>query len=452
MYPYYPYNPQSGDDAIGDEQKKIKIRALLESMDDGALLRLGLMLQERGLMNIEGLQQQLPATSCQLPLETQSPHLMYGVNHMQQQLEHAQSLSSSASVVGSPPVKPLPPGPVISSFSTHRSMQSEFTPSTASSNLNPLGTRAPSDVVYAESADNVEIITNGQEDGDVEEKNKIADGSYTTLILRNFPVSFDQDKARQWVADLGYEDKYDFFLWFPPKSGSRIGKRLCGYAFVNFRSTEFAQRFLEDHHMARFPADDGDVPEASLNVAVAKVQGFAKNYTRFLPMLEGDMHTMCTPFFAQDSIQGLTQSEACDGLAKPVSPMHMPSADGATTIVLRNLPGSIENTDMMKHWLDKAGYASQYDFISYLPAKKQRKHLTGHTALGYAFVNFKLSSDALSCMKALQGTMHEDGEVPLNIVPAKIQGRSQCINHFSSIVDGRCKPWLERLPPRTSFQ
>lgn len=318
---------------------------------------------------------------------------------------------------------------------------------------------------FAMSSELESMSANPQDIGEGDERqNEMASRTATTLILRNFPRSFDQQKARQWVDDHGYADKYDFFLWFPPKATSRLNA--CGYAFVNFRSVADSQRFLRELHQTPFPGnEEGSLP---LSVTFAKIQGFVKNYTRFHPLLEGSAQTMCTPYFAKDSLEAMSRStqEPIVDTTATVTPMNIDNVHLATTIIFRNLPVAIESTGHAKEWLDEAGYASQYDFLLYLPAKKTRPGYHGH---GYAFANFKEQRDAYACMQSLQGKSVDDSDLALNIVAAKVQGKMECIRHFSSMIDGgRVTPWVDNgdesawnpssspsyppAPPRKTFQ
>lgn len=286
----------------------------------------------------------------------------------------------------------------------------------------------------------------------------------TTLILRNLPSTFDQPKAQEWLDSYGFQGTYDFVLWFPAKATSRLNS--CGYAFVNFRTNADAQNCMKKLHLVRFPDVDGN-ESLPLSVAVAKVQGFAENYTRFHHLLEANAPTRCSPFFAQDSIDALSQAEraVAENTASNPAPALGPSGNGpVTTIVIRNLPSVIQDTEIARQWLDAEGCGRQYDFFLYLPAKRQRrvpgKPQAAPQGYGYAFVNFKKAEDAERCVEKLNGKVFGDGTPALNIVAAKVQGKGECIQHFNTLTDsGRCLPWVEPVaapllagPPRTVFQ
>lgn len=294
------------------------------------------------------------------------------------------------------------------------------------------------------------------------------DETATTMILRNLPASFDQSSAQAWLDEKGFAEKYDFFLWFPAKSTSRLNG--CGYAFVNFRRASDAQLCSKRLHLIRFEGDGDDDERLPLSIAVAKVQGFAENYARFQHLLEANTPTRCSPFFAQDSIDALSQTELmaiAQSAAANAQPTHADVKGPVTTIVIRNLPSMIESTDSARQWLDTEGYGNLYDFFLFLPAKRQRrvnqKSAPAPQGFGYAFVNFKKAADAERCGQALNGKVFGDGTPALNIVTAKVQGHAQCIEHFSSLSEsGRCTPWIEPeqeklqesvpRPARTVFQ
>jgi len=300
-----------------------------------------------------------------------------------------------------------------------------------------------------------------------EEDVKLESDTATTLILRNLPATFDQGTAQEWLDERGYTGQYDFFLWFPAKSTSRLNS--CGYAFVNFHTPEDAQVCAKKLHLLRFPNHDDDSESLPLSVAVAKVQGFADNFARFQHLREAATPTRCSPFFAQEAIDALSQAElnaAVENAAANPPPSYPEISGAVTTIVIRNLPAMIESTEIARQWLDAEGFGRQYDFFLYLPAKRQRRipGKNGPASLqgyGYAFVNFKKAEEAETCVEKLNGKIFGDGTPPLNMVTAKVQGSEQCVAHFSSLTDsGRCTPWVESAntapgpppAPRTVFQ
>lgn len=278
------------------------------------------------------------------------------------------------------------------------------------------------------------------------------ESSATTLILRNLPPYFDQQKAQEWVDEKGYAGMYDFFLWFPAKKTSRLNT--SSYSFVNFRCAKDAQRFRQEFHLARFPlteAESGGKQQWPLSIAVAKVQGFEENYIRFHHLLDDKSPTLCQPFFARDAIEQLSQEtqEAAAATASSAPQLENVHEGPATTLIIRNLPASVDSQDAARQWLERAGFAGQYDFFLYLPAKRRRPEpASGQPGppqgLGYAFVNFRAPGLASGCAEALNSRSLSDGDPVLNVVAARVQGLDVCISHFSSLGDnGRVVPWTD---------
>jgi len=272
----------------------------------------------------------------------------------------------------------------------------------------------------------------------------------TTLILRNLPPGFDQASAQQWIDNQGCAGQYDFFLWFPAKQTSRLNS--CGYAFVNFRKSEDALRFRKEHHLVKIPDPNPEVTDGQhqlpLSVAVAKVQGFTQNYLRFQHLREGSVPTRCAPFFSQDSIDCLSMEEL-EAATKACATHHQAGQldDGQlSTVIVRNLPPAVETQEIARYWLDQVGYKGQYDFLLFLPAKRQRrsvKTIPTVQGLGYAFVNFKMPQTAAHCLENLNGKCIISGDPALSCVGARVQGLKACLDHFTSLAQsGRCKPWV----------
>eukprot|EP00411_Alexandrium_monilatum_P107293 CAMPEP_0175768052 /NCGR_PEP_ID=MMETSP0097-20121207/70230_1 /TAXON_ID=311494 /ORGANISM="Alexandrium monilatum, Strain CCMP3105" /LENGTH=494 /DNA_ID=CAMNT_0017078153 /DNA_START=1 /DNA_END=1485 /DNA_ORIENTATION=- len=274
------------------------------------------------------------------------------------------------------------------------------------------------------------------------------DGSFTTLILRNLPPSFDQKAVHEWIDDLGYCNLYDFLLWFPAKKTSRLST--ASYAFINFRMGADAQRFRQDHHLKRFDNSEGENGKKQLNVAIAKVQGFAENYVRFHHLCDDNCPTVCQPYFAQDSCDKLPQQTLIAAETLTLTAPQLPGTleSGFTTLVIRNLPHSVDNQDVAMQWLDGAGFQGQYDFFLYLPPKRRRPEQDAPggppQGLGYAFVNMRDPIHAAACVESLNGTPLAVGDPTLSIVPSKVQGLQKCVSHFGSLDDGgRLRPWTD---------
>jgi len=272
------------------------------------------------------------------------------------------------------------------------------------------------------------------------------------LILRNLPTSFDQGTAQQWVDEKGYAGAYDFLLWFPAKKTSRLNA--TSYAFVNFRTVERATAFRKEFHLQRFPSqqvEPGGKQQWPLSIAVAKVQGFEDNYIRFYHLLDDKSPTLCQPFFAEDAIQQL-RPEVRERAAQAASntPQLENLSDGpCTTLIVRNLPEYLVTQEETQKWLDDFGFKGQYDFFLWLPPKRKRvEQATNQTGppqgLAYAFVNLRSPEQAYKCAEFLNGQSMAENDPILNVVAARVQGLTACLEHFSSLGDSsRVSPWLD---------
>eukprot|EP00928_Gymnodinium_smaydae_P007025 TRINITY_DN12516_c1_g2_i2.p1 TRINITY_DN12516_c1_g2~~TRINITY_DN12516_c1_g2_i2.p1 ORF type:complete len:303 (-),score=23.27 TRINITY_DN12516_c1_g2_i2:101-1009(-) len=101
----------------------------------------------------------------------------------------------------------------------------------------------------------------------------------TTIVIRNLPTFIDtQDKARQWLDDLGYAKKYDFLFYFPWKTTLKNVKTRNSYMFVNFTESVEARACTSDLH--GMPTCKS-MPK--LNVVSSRVQGLegCKMHFRF---------------------------------------------------------------------------------------------------------------------------------------------------------------------------
>eukprot|EP00928_Gymnodinium_smaydae_P041138 TRINITY_DN2784_c0_g1_i1.p1 TRINITY_DN2784_c0_g1~~TRINITY_DN2784_c0_g1_i1.p1 ORF type:complete len:487 (-),score=82.11 TRINITY_DN2784_c0_g1_i1:435-1841(-) len=135
----------------------------------------------------------------------------------------------------------------------------------------------------------------------------------------------------------------------------------------------------------------------------------------------------------------------------PASPVATgaPSSEGQTTLILRNVPHQLDQTNGMS-WLDEHGYAGLYDFFLWFPPK-QSKRLN---QFGYALVNFVSKEVATRFMQAYHLTKlfddepaeHDGGEeARLNITFANVQGFVQNYERFSPICDEphtKCAPFF----------
>lgn len=103
----------------------------------------------------------------------------------------------------------------------------------------------------------------------------LQEGPCTTLIIRNMPYAVDnQENAREWLNDAGFEGTYDFFLYLPAKR-RRPEPPVAGgppqglaYAFVNFLSSDSALTCID--RLNGKALNEGD---PVLNVVAARVQG-----------------------------------------------------------------------------------------------------------------------------------------------------------------------------------
>lgn len=288
-----------------------------------------------------------------------------------------------------------------------------------------------------------------------EDEKGFPDSGGTSLILRNLPSHFDQKQCEEWV-DINYKGRYDFLLWFPAKKISRLNN--CSYAFANFRTVSDAKRFKQDFHLVHFndailrarrTDEDKQWP---LSIAVAKIQGFAANYIRFRHFLDETCNTLCSPYFAPDAVASLSKEQLEAAAAQADKALvARDHSEALVTVIIRNLPESLEGQDMARSWFNGAGFGGQYNFFLYLPAKQRKPDSQtpeGGPGQGfaYAFVNFLNEEKAKACIEQLHNMSTSKGDPKLNVVPARVQGYNECLEHFRSLGEsGRIEPW--RMPP-----
>jgi len=251
-----------------------------------------------------------------------------------------------------------------------------------------------------------------------------------------------------WMDEKGYAGAYDFLLWFPAKQTCRLNS--TSYAFVNFRSAAHAASFRKEFHMKRFPSQqvepEGGKQQWSLSVPVAKVQGFEENFIRFYHLLDNKSPTLCQPFFAEDSIEKLSPEvrEKATQAGSNALRLDNLSNGPSTTLIVRNLPPSLESQEETRQWLDNFGFAGQYDFLLWFPSKRKQGELASsktcpQQGLAYAFVNLRSPEQAFKCAEFLNG--HDPA---LNVVAARVQGLNACLEHFSNLGDSsRASPWFD---------
>jgi RNA recognition motif-containing protein len=103
---------------------------------------------------------------------------------------------------------------------------------------------------------------------------KSYDAEFTTLMIKNIPCKYSQE----WLVEdvRAVCDDVDF-LQMPM---TRRGDMCMGYAFVNFRTAEFAAQFLRDFQGQSFSRRPNSCKRAE--VSVANEQGFEANVQKFV--------------------------------------------------------------------------------------------------------------------------------------------------------------------------
>jgi len=426
------------------EIEKLVARKLIETMDESSLWHLARILQHRGLIrsSTNGFEAVTSAsTDAHLPKQSSPPGAVpTGPAVVGKQMPPAEAPPASA--VGAPPSAPAAPHPA-AGFN-------DWSPKQATV---PDGAPAG-----GQQADHASSGPRCSDSADENENGRVEDRTATTLILRNLPWYFDQKATQEWVDGQGYEGQYDFLLWFPAKKTSRLNT--SSYAFVNFREAAGARHFRLENHLSRFPAYDDEQDrkqQCPLSIAVAKVQGFTENYIRFHHLTSERSPTLCHPFFAQDSTDKLSQEarEAAAAVATSAPPPDSLPEGAFTTLIIRNLPYSVDSPTGAREWLDNAGFQGQYDFFLYLPAKRRRPEAASQggppQGLGYAFVNFRDTDSAQKCAEALNGRALAEGDPVLSVVAARVQGLPECLGHFGSLGEGgRIVPWVDPSTKRGS--
>jgi len=95
------------------------------------------------------------------------------------------------------------------------------------------------------------------------------DGAITTVILQNLPRNISRQDLLDALDASGFEGTYDYLhVMYSIPTG------LCvGYAFINFKSVQFAQLFFESWQQSSYFCQPGWKHKKALAIAPAAVQG-----------------------------------------------------------------------------------------------------------------------------------------------------------------------------------
>lgn len=289
--------------------------------------------------------------------------------------------------------------------------------------------------------DNHSKSTKGGEPTPVAESTPAAE-PITTMAVRNLPATnFSQKKVYEWVDASGFANMYDFLLWFPSKSATPTGG--YSYAFINFVEPSIAQRFqLRFHNNRCEKLGTVEAERHVLNIVTARVQGFAKNYMKFRHLLDQNWTglTCCSPYFSSAACAGVPAllNEEKTYLPRKAAPTP---EENVTTLVIRNLPLSVKNQETARQLMDKH-FKGTYDFFLYIPSKTRRASVP--YTYPYAFVNFHTAKEAKDFIEKVNKKFLKKDDPSFNIAPARVQGLTNCVEHFQSMSSSaRCKPWFE---------
>lgn len=92
-----------------------------------------------------------------------------------------------------------------------------------------------------------------------------------TVMMRNIPNNYSQERLRQILHQAGFQDTYDFF--YLPIDGTRGHNR--GYAFINFKEQYYVSQFRADFDGKQLPSFGSS---KVLVVSKASLQGYEANY------------------------------------------------------------------------------------------------------------------------------------------------------------------------------
>mmetsp|Transcript_42423 Transcript_42423/g.76171 ORF Transcript_42423/g.76171 Transcript_42423/m.76171 type:complete len:775 (+) Transcript_42423:72-2396(+) len=254
-------------------------------------------------------------------------------------------------------------------------------------------------------------------------------GYQTTVMLRNIPNRYTRDELIK-VLDKTYKDKsgrrlYDF-VYLPIDFNSKCN---VGYAFINFRDTQNARRFVSDfHNKDTKTVLPGYSSKKVIQVSWGKVQGKEQNIAnlkdeKFIEKLEQKPEWQ--PLFYDDygkeipfkdlfgsSKRGKKSSATPKGMPAPTTPTGffppyapmmyspymqppappmnlasaLPTAMDDTIKMLRGIPKHYSRSKMLEFLGSK--YPSQFDFL-FLPGEAK-----GEGNRDFAFINFTSAAAA----------------------------------------------------------
>jgi hypothetical protein len=98
----------------------------------------------------------------------------------------------------------------------------------------------------------------------------------TTLMIRNIPSRYTQRELVLELEEMGFTDSFDF-VYLPL---DRTTRAALGYAFVNFVSTSWANKCMDDFQDYRFQRHRA-VSSKVAAVSVAHIQGLPKNLAHY---------------------------------------------------------------------------------------------------------------------------------------------------------------------------
>lgn len=256
----------------------------------------------------------------------------------------------------------------------------------------------------------------------------------TSLLVDLLPQDFDQSATMEWLDGLGYRDLYDFLMWFPHK---HTDSAKTTRAFINFRTHKAAAHFRSQ---CQFEAQDA---MARLRVISARQQGFHHNFMRYWHLTKST-NSRLKPYFAMDMVQQMTQEDTAaaeEGLFDDKERKEeMRPVESLTTVVIRNIPMSLQGQSEARDWLSSIGYGAGYDFFAFVPGRRKTvKKQTGRSHNGHIFVNYTSPELAATCMQGLPRARGQATEGP-KVVYADVQGFEDLCEYFEHT---NLDPWTK---------